>query len=119
MSKTIIQHYADFTPKGRLILRVLVDAYSSNGDEGLTRRQIAHALGQARLYPHDDKALKQLESADLIHVSAHRLRDYLAQHWNDASIMESDQIRMYTVIHLHWLNGAYYAPLIRLISKLK
>ena len=115
MLNHIEQHYNDLTLKGHLILRILLDHY---GDEnGLTRRQIAQALGQRRLYPHDDKALQQLESAGFVHVSVHRLRDYLAQHLRDDSVLKARQIRMYTVFHLYWLNGAYYAPLVALIQQ--
>jgi hypothetical protein len=61
MLSHLIQDYESLRPKGRAILNALVEDYELNGDEGLTRRQIAQQLGQARLYPHDDRAIKRLE----------------------------------------------------------
>ena len=67
MLSVVQEDYANLTPKGRLILAALVGDYDTTGEEGLTRRQIADRLGQAKLYPHDDKALRQLEEVGFVH----------------------------------------------------
>lgn len=115
MFSYVIEDYNKLTPKGRLILLILVDDYAENDEDGLTRREIAHRLGQHRLNPHDDKALRQLEDLGYIFVSVERKGDVLARQYDDYSFLRSKRIEMHTRFHIIWLNGAFYPLLDRLV----
>jgi hypothetical protein len=116
MPNPLIEDYVKFTPKAKAILSILLVDYELNETEGLTRKQIAHHLGQARLYPHDDRAIRQLEQANLVFVASRRLGTALAYQYHDTSFLQSKHISMYTRFHIHWLNGIYYDYLIYLLK---
>ena len=80
MSRSLADTYLQLTGKCRTILAILVAEFDTSGEQGLTRRQIAERLGQYRLYPHDDRAIKQLEALGFIHIAEQRLGDDMP-HW--------------------------------------
>lgn len=111
------QHYDNLSPKGRAILTILIADYELHDNEGLTRRQIAEQLGQVRLYPHDDRAIKRLEDIGFIYISEERLGRFLAQQYNDFSFIHSNNIRNQTIFHIHWLNIVFYPYLIPMLKE--
>jgi len=112
MINHILQAYESLTPKGRAILAILLTDYELNGEDGLTRHAVADQLGQRRLYPHDDRAIRQLEALGFIFISRERLGDTWGQAYGDDSLMRTGTITDYTIHHIHWLNAAVYDPLV-------
>jgi hypothetical protein len=104
----IANTYATLSPKGRAILSMLVADYERNGNEGLTRRQIAEQLGQVRLYPHDDRAIKRLDDEGFINISEQRLGELWADEYGDFRVYRRNHITRHTIYHVHWLNEFCY-----------
>ncbi len=100
--------YGLLTSKARAILDILLLDYEAYGTRGLTRRQIAHELGQRRLYPHDDRALHTLADLGLIYISTETRRAAWARAYDDDSFLHVNGIAMYTRYHVHWLNEWAY-----------
>jgi hypothetical protein len=107
MSTERIKDYVKLSPKALLILAILLRDYES-GNDGLTRRQIADALGQYRLYPHDDKAIKRLDLRGLIGVTITDKRSEENGQLNEYGFVSRNHISLYTRYHLHWLNDIAY-----------
>lgn len=108
--------YALLTSKARAILDILLFEYEASGAEGLTRRQIAHHLGQRRLYPHDDRALHTLADLGLIAIYTETRRYAMARRFDDASILQMSGIAMHTRYHVHTLNEFAYGEVRALLG---
>jgi hypothetical protein len=109
------ESYSTLSPKGRAILSILVADYERNGDEGLTRRQIAEQLGQLRLYPHDDRAIKRLQDEGFIYISEQQLGDLGATEYGYYSPRRNN-VNRYTVFHVHWLSQFCYSSVVELLK---
>lgn len=115
LTQVVLADYKQLTPKGRLILAALVSTY---GDDGLTRSQIAERLGQARLYPHDDKAIRQLEEVGFVHIYQERLGDRAESFWDyPEGRQRRRSINFYTLYHVHVLNGMWHPFLVPLLRE--
>ena len=100
MQAHLMRVYAGTSEKGRALLAVLMHA------DTLTRRELAAELGQHRLYPHDDRALHRLEGLGVVYVTVHRIRDELAEMYQDNSIYQLRQIQLYTRYYRYGLMGS-------------
>lgn len=118
MLTSVTTDYASLSPKGRLILSVLVRHYARNGDDALTRQQLAEHIGQYRLYPHDDRAIHRLRYFGWIFISEDMLGNYSGESdYADYGVPRPRRnITYYTRFHVHWLNGDYYHPLVKLLA---
>jgi hypothetical protein len=70
----------NLTPKSWRILLAL-DEGAGADFMSVTRQELARRLGQRRLYPHDDKLIRELAAAEVVYVYRERLLHYVMRTW--------------------------------------